>query len=160
MLLQLAKKSAVVTSAADGRGRGRGRGGARGGRGQQGNAPRSTYSHVDAWKSINGRPFARWIDPAVDVWDARFEGEGPSNAEWLESPPMEAELDRAAGVTEVCIYAFFVAVCFNDNMATRPFSSHPFGKTQQKLCCSSTSSGDPKCLLYRCFQPRGSRPVS
>ena len=106
MLLQLAKKSAVATAAAaGGRGRGRGRGGAGGGRGQHGKAPRSPYSHVDAWKSINGRPFARWVDPSVDVWDARFEGDGPSNAEWLELPPLEAELDRAAGVMEViCIY--------------------------------------------------------
>lgn len=107
MLLQLAKKSAVVSPEAGGGGRGgrgRGRGGGRGGgQRQQGKAPRSPYSHVDAWKSVNGRPFARWIDPSVDVWDARFEGDGPSNAEWLESPPLEAELDRAAGVMEVCI---------------------------------------------------------
>lgn len=87
MLLQLAKRSAETSSAA---------GGSRGGRARQ--APHST---VDAWKSINGRPFARWTDPTVDVWDARFEGEGPSNAEWLALPPLEAELDRAAGMMEV-----------------------------------------------------------
>ncbi|CAN0312071.1 unnamed protein product, partial [Hapterophycus canaliculatus] len=29
--------------------------------------PSPPHSHVDAWKSINGRPFARWIDPFVDV---------------------------------------------------------------------------------------------
>lgn len=118
MLLQLAKRSAVISPAAGGRGRGRGRGrggggrgrgGEEGGRDQQGKAaaappPPSPYSHVDGWKSINGRPFARWIDPSVDVWDARFEGDGPSNAEWLELPPLEAELDRAAGVMEVTIF--------------------------------------------------------
>eukprot|EP00752_Nemacystus_decipiens_P004634 g4228.t1 len=97
MLLQLAKKSAVVTPPARGRGRG-GAGGA--GRGRQEKAPPSPYSHVDAWKSINGRPFARWIDPSVDVRDARFGGDGPSNAEWLELPPRHSELDRAAGVME------------------------------------------------------------
>ncbi|CAM9483537.1 unnamed protein product [Ectocarpus fasciculatus] len=88
MLLQFAKKTAEINAAA--------------GHGQQqrGKPPRPTPSHVDAWKSINGRPFTRWIDPSVDVWDARFEGEGPPNAEWLQLPPLQAELDRAAWVME------------------------------------------------------------
>lgn len=95
MLLQVAKKSAENSPAA---GRGR-RGG--GGGGGAGGKSRNPHSHVDGWKSINGRPFTRWIDPAVDVWDERFEGEGPSNAEWLQQPPVQAELDRAEGVMEV-----------------------------------------------------------
>ncbi|CAM9227953.1 unnamed protein product [Pylaiella littoralis] len=100
MLLQLAKKSAVTSPTGGGGGRG-GRGRGRGQQQQQQqHKPRPPYSHVDAWKSINGRPFARWIDPTVDVWDTRFEGDGPPNAEWLELPPLEAELDRAAGVME------------------------------------------------------------
>lgn len=101
MLLQLAKTSAETSPAADGGGRSGGRGGGRRGR-DNGKLPRAPpHSNVDAWKSINGRPFARWIDPAVDVWDARFGEDGPSNAEWLELPPVEAELSRAAGVMEV-----------------------------------------------------------
>lgn len=95
MLLQLAKKSSENSPAAS-RSRSSG-GGAAGGN----TPPRSPHSHVDAWKSINGRPFARWIDPSVDVWEERFEGQGPSNAEWLQLPPVQAELDRAEGVMEV-----------------------------------------------------------
>ncbi|CAM9469147.1 unnamed protein product [Laminaria digitata] len=95
MLLQLAKKSAETSPAAGGGG------GGRGGRGGKTKKPRTApVSTVDAWKSINGRPFARWIDPTVDVYDERFGDEGPSNAEWLQLPPLEAELDRAAGVME------------------------------------------------------------
>lgn len=96
MLLQLSKKSAETSQAAGG-----GRGGGRGGRDKGKTLRTPPRSYVDAWKSINGRPFARWINPAVDVWDDQFEGEGPSNAEWLEFPLIEAELDRAAGVMEV-----------------------------------------------------------
>lgn len=97
MLLQLAKKTAETSPAADG-GRG-GRGGR--GRGQGTRLRTSPLSNVDAWKSINGRPFSRWIDPSVDVWDDRFEGEGPSNQEWLHAPVSDAELERAAGMMEV-----------------------------------------------------------
>ncbi|CAM9305075.1 unnamed protein product [Ectocarpus sp. 13 AM-2016] len=88
MLLQFAKKTAEINAAAGH------------GHQQKGKPQLPAASHVDAWKSINGRPFTRWIDPSVDVWDPRFEGEGPPNAEWLQSPPLQAELDRAAGVME------------------------------------------------------------
>lgn len=95
MLLQLAKKSAETSPAAGGDGGRRRRGG-------KVKKPRTPpVSTVDAWKSINGRPFLRWIDATVDVYDARFGDEGPSNAEWLQLPPLEAELDRAAGAMEV-----------------------------------------------------------
>lgn len=141
MLLQLAKKSAMTTMPpGGGRGRGQaGRGeGGRGARGQQGKAAPSPYSQVDAWKSINGRPFARWTDPAVDVWDARFEGEGPPNAEWLETPPMQAELDRAAGVMEVrARFAPSKTICFFA-WAHRPRS----------LWAAAGSSGPLLCLLF------------
>lgn len=94
MLLQLAKRSAETSPAADGGRRTRGSGGER--------QRTSPISSVDAWKSINGRPFIRWINPSVDIWDAAFGGEGPSNAEWLEMPPLDEELDRASAVMEVC----------------------------------------------------------
>lgn len=105
MLLQLAKKSAVTSSATGAGAGGRGERGRERRQQQQLQKPRSPYSHVDAWKSINGRPFARWVDPSVDVWDSRFEEGGPPNAEWLELPPLAAELDRAAGVMEVGLRA-------------------------------------------------------
>lgn len=65
------------------------------------------YSHVDAWKSINRRPFSPWIDPTVDVWDARFGGDGPAPGDWLESPPSDDELGRAASTIEVCLVVLY-----------------------------------------------------
>lgn len=162
MLLQLAKKSAVMTQEAVGRGQGRGRGrGAGRGRGQQEKAQRSPYSHVDAWKSINGRPFARWIDPSVDVWDARFEGEGPSNADWLESPPLEAELDRAAGVMEVCMYAnrhAFVVECLKSLFMSYFFGRcfQVSGKTITTCAISSAAHKSLRVSVYRCSKKRPS----
>lgn len=94
MLLQLTKKTAETSPAAGG-----GRGGQGGGQTKQLRTP--PHSNVDAWKAINGRPFSRWIDPSVDVWDNLFEGEGPSNLEWLHAPIADAELESAAGMMEV-----------------------------------------------------------
>lgn len=59
------------------------------------------FSHVDAWKSINDRPFAPWIDPSVDLWDSRFGADGPAAEDWLETPPSSEELDKAVSTMEV-----------------------------------------------------------
>ena len=136
MLLQLAKKSAETSPAAGG-------GGGRGGRGGKGKKPRTPpVSTVDAWKSINGRPFARWIDPTVDVYDARFGNEGPSNAEWLQLPPLEVELDRAAGVMEV-----------RCEFVTR-HKSHPQGERVPVMTRRKTLLHANRCLLYTSPSPR------
>lgn len=60
------------------------------------------FSHVDAWKSINDRPFCPWIDPSLDLWDSRFGADGPAAEDWLETPPSSEELDKAVSTMEVC----------------------------------------------------------
>lgn len=152
MLLQLAKKSAVTTPTGAGAGGAGGRGGRGRGRGQQRQQqkPRSPYSHVDAWKSINDRPFARWIDPSVDVWDARFEEGGPPNAEWLELPPLAAELDRAAGVIEVRLRAAFDRKERPTTFLIPPRRLLPIFLYAVVLCQPYTPLV-ARCPLYACF---------
>lgn len=118
MLLQLTKKTAESMKTSSGHtGNKNSRRGKRApAAGARGSSFTPPHSHVDAWKSINGRPFSPWIDPLVDVWDGNFGVDGPSPREWLKAPPSEAELDRAEGTMEVCTsngyLHVFVCVCF------------------------------------------------
>lgn len=116
MLLQLTRTSAdSVTANAEAAGNG-----ARGGRAKERSSgakarepPKETrvppHSYVDAWKSINGRPFSPWIDASVDIWDSGFGLEGPSPGKWLQMPPADSELDKAALAMDVSTFVLLVA---------------------------------------------------
>ncbi|CAM9313648.1 unnamed protein product [Choristocarpus tenellus] len=63
-------------------------------------------SYVDAWKSVNGRPFMRLSDPTVDLWgeDGLGWGEGrqmPLQGEWLQTPLRDWELESSLAAIEV-----------------------------------------------------------
>lgn len=105
MILQLTKKSAESMTASQGRGA---------------RSARSTppYSHVDGWKSVNGRPFTPWLKSSVDVWDVELDDE-IGLAGWLHSPQSDAALDFTAIAMEVRLSSpvHYVAASFQRSHA-------------------------------------------
>lgn len=91
MLLQLAHR--VAESSAEAKRRSQRAGGM---------AP---HAYVDAWKSVNGRPFAPWLDASVDVSDA----EPPTEA-WMRRPLDVAAIPGVERAMEVRLPAVYLQV--------------------------------------------------